>query len=511
MLRATIKGLVAQRLRLLLTAVAVVLGVGFLTATSVLNDSIRAGVDEVFGATAQRSDVDVRGAPAFSGATGPAAAREPLPTDIVTRIRAVEGVDQVAGLVQGYAQLLDKDGRKIGSVTSATVGGSADGIGAVSPFELAAGRAPRGAGEVVVDVATARDNGLSVGDDVTVLFTGPARQFRIVGTVTFAGSTDVGGTTYALFELPTAQQLFDRQGRLDDIVVSGTDGVAPAELVRRVQVALPAGVEVSTSEARAQERSDSARQGLGIVDTGLRAFALISLAVATFMILNTFTIVVAQRTRELALLRALGASRRQVRRSVLLEAAIVGLLASVAGAVIGIGLAVGLRSLVEAFGLGLPGEGIVVKPRSLWLPVVVGLVLTSVAAYLPARRAGSLPPLAAMREMESSHRSPFRRSIAGAVLVVAGVVLGVVGVPLVLIGVALSARSSSHAWPRCWARRPAAHGACRGASACRTRCATPAARHRRPAPSWSAWAWSWPCPSSPIPPSRPSVRRSTSR
>ena len=439
MLRTTLKGLLAQRLRLLLTAVAVVLGVGFLTATSVLSDSIRRGVDDVFGSATARSDAEVRNAPAFSGSTGPSAAREPLPEDILGRIRAVDGVGEVAGLVQGYAQLLDKDGDKIGSLTTATVGGSADGLGTVSPFELASGRAPEGRGEVVVDVATARDNGFAVGDEVTVLLTGPAQRFRIVGTVRFGGKEDLGGTTYALFDLPTAQQLLDRQGRLDDVVVSADEGVAPEELVRRLEVALPEGVEVTTSEARAEERSSTAREGLSIVNTALTAFAVISLAVGSFIILNTFTIVVAQRTRELALLRALGASRRQVRRSVLLEAAVVGLLASVLGAVAGVGLALGLRSLIEAFGLGLPGSGIVVEASSLWLPVIVGVVVTSVAAYLPARRAGSLAPLAAMRQVELAPSGARLRSVIGVVLVAVGVLLGFLGVPFLLIGVALLA------------------------------------------------------------------------
>ena len=439
MLRVTLKGLLAQRIRLLLTAVAVVLGTGFLSATSVLGDSIRQGADEVFGTTAQTSDAEVRSAPAFAGASGPDAAREPLPEDILDRIKAVDGVDDAAGLVQGYAQLLDKDGDKVGSLTSATVGGSAAGLGTVSPFRLASGRAPQGPGEVVVDVATARAAGLAVGDEVTVLFTGPARTFRIVGTVTFGGKEDVGGSTFALFDLPTAQQVLDRQGRLDDVVVSAQEGVESAELVRRLDGALPDTVEVTTSEARAEERSDTARRGLSIVNTSLTAFALISLGVGSFIILNTFTIVVAQRTRELALLRALGASRRQVRRSVLVEAAVVGLLASAVGAAAGVGLAVGLRSLVESFGLDLPGSGLVVKPRSLWLPVVVGVIVTSVAAWLPARKAGRLAPLAAMREVEQVAPGLRRRSIAGGILLVLGVLLGFLGVPFVLIGVALLA------------------------------------------------------------------------
>lgn len=439
MLRATLKGLVSQRVRLLLTALAVVLGVAFLTATSVVGDTIRGGVDDVFGRPAGTADAEVRSAAAFGGDSGPTAAREPLGEDIVERIEAVDGVEETAGLVQGYAQLIDRNGDKVGSLTTATVGGSADGLGTVSPFALASGRAPRGQGEVVVDVATARAEGVAIGDEVTIAFTGPARRFRMVGTVSFGGEEELGGATYALFDLPVAQALLDRVGRLDDVVVAGDDGVAPEELVRRLRAALGGGVEVTTSADRAAERSDNAADGLAIVNTALTAFAVISLAVGSFIILNTFTIVIAQRTRELALLRALGASRRQVRRSVLLEAVAVGAVASVVGAASGVGLAVALRSLVESFGLSLPGSGIVVRARSLWLPVVVGVVVTVVAAYLPARRAGGLAPLAAMRKATLAAPVRRRRSVVGAAVLGTGLLLGLVGVPLVLVGVALLA------------------------------------------------------------------------
>ena len=437
MRKVTLKGLLAKKGRLVLTALAIVLGTAFLSATGVLSDSIRQGAEEMFGESARHSDVEVRGVQAFAHDTSADPVREPLPDSIVAEIREVNGVAEAAGSVEGYAQLVDKSGSKIGGVTTATVGGTADGIGTVSPFELRDGRVPRGDGEMVIDVATARDNGLAIGDRVTVLFTGPALQFEIVGTVGFGRADGVAGTTFALFDFATAQRVLDREGKVDDVFVSAAEGVSPAELARRVDASLPASAVVVTSAERTEQRSDAAAKNLGIVNQGLTAFALIALAVGGFIIVNTFTIVVTQRTRELAMLRALGASRGQVRRSVLAEAALTGLVASLAGAAAGVLLAVALRALVESFGLDLPGSGVVIELRSIWLPVLVGVALTTAAAYLPARRAGTLPPLAAIREAGQPPSNPRRRYIAGGILALLGLAVGIVGVPLVLIGAAL--------------------------------------------------------------------------
>ena len=430
----TLKGLLAKKARLLFTALAIVLGTAFLSATSVLSASIRTGADDVFGETARHSDVEIRGAPAFAGAD-----REPLPATVLDRVRSAPGVEHVAGVVEGFAQLVDAKGDKAGGLTTETVGGSADGIGTVSPFELRTGRAPAGPGELVVDVATARSHGIAIGDRVTVLLAGPARSFTVAGTVALGRIDRVANTTYALFDLPTAQSVLGRSGQVDEVLVSAAPGVSPAELARRVSAVVGDGAEVSTSAERAAERAADARRNLAMVDRSLTTFALIALVVGGFIIVNTFTIVVAQRTRELALLRALGASQRQVRRSVLVEAALTGLVASVVGAVVGVGLAAGLRALVEAFGLELPGSGVVVSAESFVLPVVVGVVITVLAAYVPARRAGRMLPLAAIREVASAAPSSPRRYIAAGVLGLLGLAGGMMGVPLLLVAVALLA------------------------------------------------------------------------
>ena len=435
----TLKGLLAKKGRLALTGLAIVLGVAFLSAAGVLSTTIKRGVDEMFAETTMHTDVEVRGAPSFASDTSDHPAREPLPESVLDTIRAVPGVAAAAGAVQGYAEIADSDGTTIGKMSTASVGGSADGIGDASPFVLRSGRVPEGDAEVVVDVASARDKELSIGDRITIRFAGPAESFVVVGTVGFGDLDGVAGTTFALFDLPTAQRLFNRSGQLDEVLVVGTADVEPAELARRVDDALSEDAVVETTDERSKQRSESAADGLAIVDDGLTAFALIALAVAGFLIVNTFTIVVAQRTRELALLRALGASRRQVRSSVLAEAIATGLLASVAGTGLGVAVAAAMRGVVEAGGIDLPGSGIVVGAGNIVVPIAVGTVLTALAAYLPARRAASLAPIAAIRQVTQTHRSRRVRYVVGMVLMVGGLVLNVIGLPLLLVGAALLA------------------------------------------------------------------------
>ena len=435
MRNVTLKGLLAKKGRLVATALSVVLGTAFLSAAGVLSASIRSGAESMFAEGAQNSDVEIRNAATFSDDTG----REPLATGVVDQVRAVPGVAHAAGVVRGYAQLLDASGDEVGGITTHTIGASTDGIGTVSPFELRSGRVPVAPDEVAIDAGTARSAGLEVGDRVRVLFAGPSRKFTLVGTVGFGRLDEVAGSTYAFFEMSTAQSVLGRDGQVDEVLVSAATGVSPEELVRRLQVELGDGVAVESSAARAAERAAVARANLAIVDRGLTTFALIALVVGAFIIVNTFTIVVAQRTGELALLRALGASQPQVRRSVLIEASLTGLVASLVGSLAGVGLAGGLRWLVDVFGLDLPGAGLVLSPASLTVPVAVGTVVTIAAAYMPARRAGRVPPLAAMRDVTSADPSPLGRYVAGAVLALLGFAGGMLGVPLLLLGAALLA------------------------------------------------------------------------
>lgn len=435
----TIKGLIAKRGRLALTAIAIVLGVAFLSAAGVMSTTIKDGAKEMFAETDGRTDLEVRGVRSFADDTSDEPAREPLADMVLDEVRRVPGVSAASGSVHGYAEIADEDGSTVASISTKSIGGSADGIGTVSPFVVRTGRAPAGPGEVAIDAATADERQISVGERVSIRFAGPAEDFTVVGTVGFGDLPGVAGTTFALFDLETAQRVLGRDGQLDEILVGAARDVTPAALADRIQDSVSSDVEVITTAERSGERAAAAARSLSIVDNGLTAFALIALAVAGFLIVNTFTIVVAQRTRELALLRALGASSRQVRLSVITEALATGFLASFAGTAVGVGLAAGLRALVEVSGVDLPGSGIVVGAGNLVAPLVIGTALATFAAYVPARKASRLSPMAAVRDVEHSSRTTRARYVAGGVLLLFGLVLNVLGVPLLLIGAALLA------------------------------------------------------------------------
>ena len=488
MLKTALRRLVDQRLRLLLSAFAVVLGTGFMAATFIVGDTVRGGIDDVAAATDDHTDVEVRGVPAFSGEDGADAIREPIDTSIVEEVRAVDGVVEAVGYVEGYAEPADDAGGRF----AATIGASSDGIGSVSPFELRSGDLPTRGNEVLLDVDAAKDRDLEIGDQVRILFTGAAKDFTLVGTVGYGSADSVPGATFSLFQLETAQLVLDRVGQIDSVLVVAADGVSPDQLVDRLGAALPDTVEVATSAERVEELSDQAQSSASIIDQMLTAFAGVALFVGGFVVLNTFTMMVAQRTRELALLRALGASRRQIRRAVLIEAVAIGFIGSVVGIVVGVLLAFVILALMNSLGFELPDTGLVFGATAVFVPLLIGVVVTVVASYLPARRASAVPPVAAMRDVQTPSRSPRRRYVTGVILLLLGLVAGLVGAPLLLIGVVLLAPLVVPFLGRTVGALARRFGGFSGRLGQRTRCATPAGRRPPPAPSWSGWRSWWP-------------------
>ncbi|MBV9603616.1 MAG: ABC transporter permease [Solirubrobacterales bacterium] len=434
MRKITLRGLMARKLRLALTALAIVIGVTFVTGTLVLGDTLNRTFNNLIGNVYQHVSFEIRGQAAFKG-NSPAdvigtADRKPVPASIAAEVRRLSGVAYVFGTAGGYAQLVARDGSSIDDGTGKDLGFAFDPNQQLSPFRLVAGRAPTSAQDVVIDKATATKYHYSLGDPVRVLLPDGARTFKVAGMVTFGNDDTLAGDTLAGFAQSTAQSLFHSRGHYDAINVLAAPGADEVALQQAITRLLPAGVEVVSGQAVANQLSSAVDNELSFLSTALLIFALISLFVGGFTIFNTFTITVGQRTRELALLRVVGASRRQLRRSVLGEAAVIGLGASLIGLGLGVVAALGLKALLGAFGISLPSAPLVFEARTVVVALAVGVGVTVISAVVPARRAVRIPPVAALAEHgEDEIVAPRRRRVR------AGVVLGLSGTVAVLAGV----------------------------------------------------------------------------
>lgn len=430
MFKVTLKGLLSHRVRLLLTTLSVVLGVAFVSGTYVLTDSMSRVFDDLVRGGEQTIDVFVRGT---TGDVGTAAVEQfdvvppPLAAELLDEVLAVPGVREAEGSVEGFAMIVRPDGEAIVPVGPPTLGtGWSDRSERVV---REGGQPPTGPDEVVVDATTADRNGLEVGDQVSIVFATTApRPFTLVGIASSEGGDNLAGATLAEFELTTAQEVLDLGNSYTGINVWADDGVTPDTLVERLDASLTADVEAITAAAWADEMMVSIEESLGFLTVALGSFAAIALLVGAFIIANTFSITVLQRTREFALLRALGASRRQVIATVVSEAVVVGFIASLLGIVAGVGLAAGLQQLLKAFGLDMPTGTLVVQSRTIVVALVVGLAVTTVSSLLPARRAAAVHPVAALRETgATAYHPPRARLLAGGVTAVLGLTLILVG------------------------------------------------------------------------------------
>src|SRR5829696_10099857 len=309
--KATLKGLMAHKLRLAATALAIVLGVSFVAGTYVLTDTITASFDTLFKQVTQGIDVAVRSQETFGGLDTGGETRDPMPAALLDKIKAVDGVRVAESSVTGYAQLVGKDGKAVttGGAPSLGVSFNKD-TQFTAGSTVRSGRLPTGPTEVAIDAKTAEDTGYKVGDQVKVLFQGPARTFTISGIIGFGDADNLGGARLVGFDLATAQEVMNREGRFDEIDAAAQEGVTPTQLRDRIRAAVDPKYEVLTGEELAADQAAAINDTIGrFLGTALLAFAFVALLVGAFLIFNTFTIIVAQRTRELALLRCLGASR----------------------------------------------------------------------------------------------------------------------------------------------------------------------------------------------------------
>ena len=446
MFRAAIRSLLARKVRLLLTGLSILLGVGFMAGTYVLTDTMTSAFNDLADTSLSQIDVLVRSSNAFTAETSSLEEREPMPESVLEDVDAVPGVARAVGDVLGYAQIVDPDtGKVIGTFGPPT---AASAWNDLNGFTLKPGGSPpKGPDQVVIDAATAEGHDIQVGDRVRILFEGTRGEFDVVGIAGYGESDSLFGATWALFDLPTAQEELGKQGKLDSVSVVAGQDVSGIELQHRIDQVLPEGVEAVTAATVISETQDQISTGLGFLRTAFLVFAFVALFVGAFIIFNTFSIIIAQRTRELALFRALGASGRQVMSSVLVEALAIGVISSALGVLAGIGIAILLKSALNATGFDIPASGTVILPRTFIVSIIVGTVITIVAAIVPARRAARVAPIEALREAQDRPGRSLRfRIVAGVIVLALGtapLLYGLFGTPsnglqLVGLGVALT-------------------------------------------------------------------------
>lgn len=422
----TLRQLAVNKRRLLATAFAVILGVAFLAGTLILTDTIRGTFDSLLARADAGTAAQIRAASPLDRGYGDSS--RPIDASLVDTVRQVDGVGQATVQVSGYAQILDRDGKAVGSAQTGVLGQNWVTVPALNPFTLAEGRAPTGPAEIAIDRRSARLAGLAVGDRTTVLSAGDPRPATVVGITRFGSVDTPGGLAVVLFDDVTAQAVLNQPGQVDSIAVTAEPGVSPNELVARLAPLVGPGNEVISGAALTTEHQKDIGRDISQFGLFLTTFALISLFVGAFMIANTFSIIVSQRTREMALLRAVGASGRQVRRAVLAEAAVTGVVASVLGLVAGVGVAKGLRALLSLLGVDIPLGTLRITPLTAVGSVAVGVIITVASAVLPARRASRVAPLAALRDVAQDRSAvSMARVLTGGGLTLAAAVVVVAG------------------------------------------------------------------------------------
>lgn len=427
MLRATLRSLLGRKLRLLLASFAILLGVSFVSGAFVLTDSLSNVFDDLFTSVNKGTAVTVQSSSALAADFGPEE-REPISQAIAQRVARVEGVTEVLPQIGGPATLILPNGKALKKHGPPVFGIGLKPESPQSSLEIKRGAQPHGLSQVAIDTDTAAKQHIPVGAQVGVIGKGPRQTMTVVGLLGSKDGASRGGATILGFDQPTAQQVVGKPGSYNQLSLAAAPGVTNAELRARVAKVLPTGIEAVTVEQTVAEQSADLKDGLGFFNTFLLAFAGISLFVGAFLIFNTFSMLVAQRTRELALMRALGASRRQITRSVLLESVVVGLVSSLAGFVLGIGVAYGLRALLGLLGIELPAGETIIRLRTFVVCLVVGVGITALAAIIPARRAAKVAPVQAMRESgPAEDRSLLRRAVIGGAVLVVGAGALVVG------------------------------------------------------------------------------------
>ena len=443
MMSVALKGLAGRKVRAALTALAIVLGVAMVSGTYVLTDTIKAAFDQIFAGSYQNTAAVITGKSTVSFAQS---GSPTVPESVLIKVKQLPGVETAAGQIfnlndsSDYGKLIGRDGKPLGSSGNPTFAFGLDpNLGKLNPLTLTAGRWATGPHQVVIDSSSAKQGHFDVGDTIGAAVQGPTKKYTVTGIAKFGSVDSLGGATIAIFDTKTAQSLLGKSG-YDLIAVSARPGVSPETLVGEIKPLLPASAQVKTGTEQAKDSAKDIAEFTKFIQYFLLAFGVVALFVGAFVIFNTLSITVAQRTRELATLRTLGASRRQVRRSVLLEGLVIGVLASAAGLALGVGLAKGLSKLMSALSLDLPQTGMVFETRTVIVSLLVGTVVTVVASVAPAVKATRVPPIAAVREGAVLPTGRFARYRTAFSIAVVGISLALLGYGLFVHGVATGPR-----------------------------------------------------------------------
>ncbi|MFD3437684.1 ABC transporter permease [Streptomyces sp. NPDC058685] len=418
MFRTALRNVLAHKARLLMTVLAVMLGVAFVSGTLVFTDTL----GNAYRNQSAKSYDDVAVAVTTYGGQDDGK-KSGVDTATLEKIRALDGVAEATGRVSGFAGVADQDGKLIGNGWSNTGANYSPGKnGKDAAYSFTDGSGPVKNDQIALDKDSAAKGRYEVGDTVRVATNGPVKEYTLAGVFTTEDGAVNAGGSLVLFDTAVAQKLYLQPGYFKDVTIAAEPGASDAKLLDAVQPLLPKDSEAQTGGELADKQAKDIESGLSNLNTMLLAFAAIALFVGVFLIANTFTMLVAQRTKELALLRAVGASRRQVKRSVILEALVVGVIASVVGFALGIGLATGLRSAMGSFGAKVPAGPLIVSPTAVLSALGVGVLITVLAAWLPARRAAKIPPVAAMgsAHLPASTKSLVVRNTLGSIITLGG-------------------------------------------------------------------------------------------
>ena len=421
MLRLSLKMTLARKGRLVLTSLAIILGTSFLSGTTIFSDTINNTFDRLFTDVFRDVDAYVRSANSVESEFGESR-HSPTQIGALETILKVPGVKAAVGDMQSYARVVGKDGKPLGKDQGPPTFGGIASSSSAGLWRVESGRLPVGPKEMMLDRETAENGKFVLGDTVRVNALSGTREFSFVGIANYGDVSSPGGATFALFDQPTASEFLLKPGFVDAILIQGDGSLSDEELAKSIQAALPAEakLETLTGAQITAETTSQIKTVLGFFTTFLKTFSFIALGIGCFVIYNVFSITAAQRQRESALLRAIGANRRQVTIALLVEALIIGILGSVLGFVTGIGLSQALSALLNALGLEIPSSGLTIEPNAIIFTVIVGTVITVLSAVLPALRAGRVSPLAAMRDTALDTVNDFRRRIIFSAVLLAG-------------------------------------------------------------------------------------------